>query len=78
MNYLWLQVQDMFLPPANDLQHHFEFGYVVHTGQRGLYKLELEEMKYIKAIDFNKHNCHPKAVVFVPLGKPQFMSSSFR
>ncbi|KAK6171025.1 hypothetical protein SNE40_019287 [Patella caerulea] len=61
-------VEQIFMPPQNDLNHHFNFGYIVHAQQRGLFKLDLVEMKYVKVIDFSHFDCIPKSVAFVPIG----------
>ncbi|XP_046379579.2 follistatin-related protein 5-like [Haliotis rufescens] len=61
-------VQDLFLAPTNDLHHAFNYGYITHNGQQGLFKLDLKTMKYVKAIDFSSYNCVPKSVSFVPIG----------
>ncbi|CAG5128021.1 unnamed protein product [Candidula unifasciata] len=61
-------VQDLFLAPANDLEHEFSFGYVSHRGQNGLFKLSLEDMSYTKAIDLTNYGCVPTNIAFVPIG----------
>ncbi|XP_029633661.1 follistatin-related protein 5-like [Octopus sinensis] len=61
-------VNKLFLPPSNTLHPTFLFGYVIHSGQRGLFKLDIEEMKYIKNIDLNQYNCEPENLAFIPLG----------
>lgn len=61
-------VQDIFLPPDSELHHPYRYGYTVHNGQQGLFKLDLLEKKYLKAIDFTMYQCVPKAMAFVPLG----------
>ena len=49
--------------------HHFKYGYVSHTNQRGLYKLSLPAMKYVKAIDLAPYNCVPRSLQFSSLRK---------
>ncbi|ESO87027.1 hypothetical protein LOTGIDRAFT_183454 [Lottia gigantea] len=61
-------VKDIFIPPQNNLKHHFNFGYIVHSEQRGLFKLDLIEMKYVNVIDFSQFDCIPKSLAFVPIG----------
>ncbi|GAB1606356.1 follistatin-related protein 5-like [Argonauta hians] len=61
-------VNKLFLPPTNTLHPTFLFGYVIHSSQRGLFKLDIEEMKYIKNIDLNQYNCEPEHLAFIPLG----------
>jgi hypothetical protein len=63
-----LQVEDIFIPPQNDLDHKFKHGYVIHNKQRGLFKLDLESMRYTKAVDFEGQDCIPKSLAFVPIG----------
>jgi len=62
------QVQDIFLPPSSDLHHPYHYGYTVHNGQQGLFKVDLERKKYIKAVDLTKYNCVPTNVAYVSLG----------
>lgn len=61
-------VKKMFLPPTNTLHPTFRYGYVMHTGQRGLFKLDIEGMKYMKNIDLNQYKCEPEHIAFIPLG----------
>ncbi|XP_041362870.1 uncharacterized protein LOC121378659 [Gigantopelta aegis] len=61
-------VQDLFLPPSNDLHHEFNYGYVTHSGQEELFKLDLRTMKYINTIDISKYDCVPKTLTFIPIG----------
>ncbi|BFZ17944.1 hypothetical protein BsWGS_20984 [Bradybaena similaris] len=61
-------VQDLFIAPSNDLNHEFNFGYVSHMGQNGLFKINLEDMSYTKAIDLANYGCVPVNVAFVPIG----------
>ncbi|XP_021344253.1 follistatin-related protein 5-like, partial [Mizuhopecten yessoensis] len=61
-------VQDMFLPPQNDLGHDFHYGYVIHNEQRGLFKLDLDTMRYTKAVDLSTFDCVPQKVAFIPIG----------
>uniref|UniRef100_A0A0B7A5X0 Kazal-like domain-containing protein n=1 Tax=Arion vulgaris TaxID=1028688 RepID=A0A0B7A5X0_9EUPU len=61
-------VQDLFIAPSNDLNHEFEFGYVSHLGQSGLFKINLEDMSYTKTIDLTNYGCIPTNIAFVPIG----------
>ncbi|GFO31376.1 follistatin-related protein 5 [Plakobranchus ocellatus] len=61
-------VQDLFIAPQNDLGHEFDFGYVTHKNQKGLFKIDLEDMEYTKAVDFSNYGCIPTHVAFVPIG----------
>lgn len=66
---IFWQVEDIFIPPQNDLDHKFKYGYVSHSNQRGLFKIDLESMRYIKAIDLEKQDCIPKTLVYIPIGE---------
>ncbi|XP_071132426.1 uncharacterized protein [Mytilus edulis] len=68
VGYRFDLVEDIFLPPQNDLDHKFKHGYVIHSKQRGLFKLDLDSMRYTKAVDFEKQDCIPKSVAFIPIG----------
>ncbi|XP_055933578.1 follistatin-related protein 5-like isoform X2 [Argiope bruennichi] len=61
-------VSGLFIPPTQDLGHGWKYGYVVHTNQRGMYKLDLQAMKYIKTVDLTPYNCAPKTADFSTLG----------
>ncbi|CAL4086805.1 unnamed protein product, partial [Meganyctiphanes norvegica] len=60
-------VKDLFVPPTQDLGHEFRYAYVTHTNQRGLYKLDLANMKYVKTVDLTPYNCVPQHLVFSSL-----------
>ncbi|XP_023220936.1 follistatin-related protein 5-like isoform X2 [Centruroides vittatus] len=61
-------VSGLFIPPVQDLGHGWKYGYVVHTNQRGMYKLDLQGMKYSKTVDLTPYNCAPKSADFSSLG----------
>nr|CAD7198304.1 unnamed protein product [Timema douglasi] len=50
-----------------DMSHTFKYGYVTHTNQRGLYKLDLANMRYIRSIDLTPNNCVPQHIQFSAL-----------
>lgn len=54
---------------AQDLSHWFKYGYVSHANQRGLYKLDLANMRYIRSIDLSPYNCVPRTLQFSSLCK---------
>lgn len=60
-------VENLFVPSTQDLGHDFRYAYVTHTNQRGLYKLDLANMKYVKTVDLTPYNCVPQHVVFSSL-----------
>ncbi|KAL5232841.1 hypothetical protein ACI65C_000251 [Semiaphis heraclei] len=60
-------VRDLFMPTAQDLSHWFKYGYVSHSNQRGLYKLDLANMRYIRSIDLSPYNCVPRTLQFSSL-----------
>ncbi|XP_071516864.1 follistatin-related protein 5-like isoform X2 [Panulirus ornatus] len=66
-------VKNLFVPatqddhPQQDLGHDFRYAYVTHTNQRGLYKLDLANMKYVKTVDLTPYNCVPQHLVFSSL-----------
>ncbi|XP_075233144.1 follistatin-related protein 5-like isoform X3 [Lycorma delicatula] len=60
-------VRDLFMPPVQDMSHMFKYGYVSHTNQRGLYKLDLANMRYIRSIDLTPYNCVPRSMQFSAL-----------
>lgn len=66
---LHVQIQALFIAPTNDLRHAFDYGYITHNGQRGLTKLDLDNMRYIKAVDLSAYDCVPRSLVFVPIGE---------
>ncbi|XP_015374342.1 PREDICTED: follistatin-related protein 5-like isoform X1 [Diuraphis noxia] len=60
-------VRNLFMPTAQDLSHWFKYGYVSHSNQRGLYKLDLANMRYIRSIDLSPYNCVPRNLQFSSL-----------
>ncbi|KAG8276434.1 Follistatin- protein 5 [Homalodisca vitripennis] len=60
-------VRDLFMPPIQDMSHMFKYGYVSHTNQRGLYKLDLANMRYIRSLDLTPYNCVPRSMQFSAL-----------
>ncbi|GFV71467.1 follistatin-related protein 5 [Trichonephila clavipes] len=61
-------VSGLFVPSPQDLGHGWKYGYVVHTNQRGMYKLDLQGMKYLKTVDLTPYNCAPKTADFASFG----------
>lgn len=51
------------------MSHMFKYGYVSHTNQRGLYKLDLANMRYIRSLDLTPYNCVPRSMQFSALCK---------
>ncbi|XP_050531611.1 follistatin-related protein 5-like [Daktulosphaira vitifoliae] len=60
-------VRNLFMPKAQDLNHWFKYGYVSHANQRGLYKLDLANMRYLRSIDLSPYNCVPRNLQFSSL-----------
>ncbi|XP_065160651.1 follistatin-related protein 5-like [Atheta coriaria] len=62
-------VKGLFIPsPNQELSHYsFKYGYVTHTNQRGLYKLDLENLRYTRSVDLTPYNCVPAQVQFSAL-----------
>lgn len=47
----------------------FKYGYVTHTNQRGMYKLDLANMRYTRSADLAPYNCVPAHIQFSALCK---------
>ncbi|XP_018322543.1 follistatin-related protein 5 [Agrilus planipennis] len=62
-------VKGLFIPsPDQELSHYsFKYGYVTHTNQRGLYKLDLENLRYTRSVDLTPYNCVPAQIQFSSL-----------
>lgn len=60
-------VKGLFMPPLQDMNQLFKYAYVTHTNQRGLYKLDLANMRYIRSIDLTPYNCVPRSIEFSAL-----------
>lgn len=53
-----------------EISHYtFKYGYVTHTNQRGLYKLDLENLRYTRSVDLTPYNCVPETIQFSALCK---------
>ncbi|XP_018495062.1 follistatin-related protein 5 [Galendromus occidentalis] len=61
-------VSSLFIPSTSDLGFPWKYGYVVHSGQNGLSKMDLRAMKYVKTIEFANITCHPIGADFAALG----------
>ncbi|KAF7266636.1 hypothetical protein GWI33_020131 [Rhynchophorus ferrugineus] len=62
-------VTGLFLPSSfEEISHYsFKYGYVTHTNQRGLYKLDLENLRYTRSVDLTPYNCVPEEIQFSAL-----------
>ncbi|XP_049818576.1 follistatin-related protein 5-like [Aethina tumida] len=62
-------VKGLFIPSAfQELSHYsFKYAYVTHTNQRGLYKLDLVNLRYTRSVDLTPYNCVPTQVRFSAL-----------
>lgn len=62
-------VTGLFIPsPKQELSHYsFKYGYVTHTNQRGLYKLDLVNLRYTRSVDLTPYNCVPLHIQFSAL-----------
>ncbi|XP_065567373.1 follistatin-related protein 5-like [Artemia franciscana] len=60
-------VKDFFPPSIQEFGDQFRFGYVSHVNQRGLYKMNLQAMRYVKAVDLAPYNCVPRTVQYSSL-----------
>lgn len=68
IGYKFDMVKDMFIPPTSELHQNMRYGYVVHSEQHNLFKMELESMRYTKSLDLESFACLPQEVAFIPLG----------
>ncbi|XP_063920258.1 follistatin-related protein 5-like [Zophobas morio] len=62
-------VKGLFIPsPDQELSHYsFKYGYATHTNQRGLYKLDLVNLRYTRSVDLTPYNCVPTQIQFSAL-----------
>ncbi|XP_026684231.1 follistatin-related protein 5-like [Diaphorina citri] len=60
-------VMNLFMPAIQDMSGAFNYGYVSHAGQQGLYKLDLANMRYVKTVDLSNYSCLPKSAQFSSL-----------
>ncbi|XP_011148670.1 follistatin-related protein 5 isoform X1 [Harpegnathos saltator] len=58
--------QQRFVIPQ-DTKHTFKYGYVTHTNQHGMYKLDLANMRYTRTVNLAEYNCVPASVEFSDL-----------
>jgi follistatin-related protein 5 len=57
-------VKDLFVPVE-----YQKYAYVTHHNQRGYYKLDLENLRYVHDVDLTIYNCVPENVQFSALCK---------
>lgn len=50
-----------------------KYGYVTHTNQRGMYKLDLANMRYTRSADLAPYNCVPAHIQFSALCKHKLL-----
>ncbi|KAJ8674779.1 hypothetical protein QAD02_010565, partial [Eretmocerus hayati] len=60
-------VRGLYIPEQQDIGHVFKYGYVTHTNQRGMYKLDLANMRYTRSADLAPYNCVPAHIQFPAL-----------
>ncbi|XP_048519754.1 follistatin-related protein 5 [Dendroctonus ponderosae] len=62
-------VKELFLPSSfQEISHYtYKYGYVTHSNQRGLYKLDLENLRYTRSVDLTPYNCVPEEIQFSAL-----------
>uniref|UniRef100_A0A8D8XK16 Follistatin-related protein 5 n=1 Tax=Cacopsylla melanoneura TaxID=428564 RepID=A0A8D8XK16_9HEMI len=60
-------VMNLFMPAIQDMSGAFNYGYVSHARQQGLYKLDLANMRYVKTVDLSNYSCLPKSAQFSSL-----------
>ncbi|XP_043287172.1 follistatin-related protein 5-like isoform X3 [Venturia canescens] len=60
-------VRGLYIPRSQDIGHMFKYGYVTHTNQRGMYKLDLANMRYTRSADLAPYNCVPANIQFPAL-----------
>lgn len=65
-NFILIRLINKF----KELSHYsFKYAYVTHTNQRGLYKLDLVNLRYTRSVDLTPYNCVPTQVRFSALCK---------
>ncbi|XP_012144462.2 follistatin-like 5 isoform X2 [Megachile rotundata] len=57
-------IQNIYIPEPQDIDSMFKYGYVSHTNQRNMYKLDLKNMKYTRSADLSSYDCVPANVQF--------------
>lgn len=64
-------MKGLFLPASDIEQSHYtyKYGYVTHKNQRGVYKLDLVNLRYVKSVDLAVYNCVPENIEFSALCK---------
>lgn len=63
-------VMDLFIPSADikdnifTKYYSYKYGYVTHHNQRGIYKLNMATLRYVRYIDLTLYNCVPAHIEF--------------
>ncbi|XP_018395424.1 PREDICTED: follistatin-related protein 5-like [Cyphomyrmex costatus] len=60
-------VKGLYIPQQQDTKHIFKYGYVTHTNQHGMYKLDLVNMRYTRTVNLASYNCVPTSMEFSDL-----------
>ncbi|XP_059846598.1 follistatin-related protein 5-like isoform X3 [Hypanus sabinus] len=67
------RVDDFFIPPTNLIINHIRFGFIVHSSEAALHKIDLETVAYIKTISLKNYSCIPEAMAYTHLGGYYFI-----
>jgi hypothetical protein len=63
-------IKNLFIPSADIKDnmfvkyYNYKYGYVTHHNQRGIYKLDMANLRYIRYIDLTLYNCVPEHIEF--------------
>ncbi|XP_015522448.1 follistatin-related protein 5 isoform X1 [Neodiprion lecontei] len=60
-------VKGLYIPGHQEIGHTYKYGYVTHTNQRGMYKLDLANMRYTRSVDLAPYSCVPTNIQFPAL-----------
>ncbi|XP_069754420.1 follistatin-related protein 5-like isoform X3 [Narcine bancroftii] len=62
------RVDDFFIPPTNLIINHIRYGFILHSSEAALHKIDLETVSYIKTISLKNYSCIPEAMAYTHLG----------
>ncbi|KAF0302351.1 Follistatin-related protein 5 [Amphibalanus amphitrite] len=62
-------VVDMLLPPAHFSDQKFRYGFVTHSNHRGMFKVDMQTLNFVKSVDLTPYNCVPQKAQFAKFSR---------
>ncbi|XP_037069309.1 follistatin-related protein 5-like [Pollicipes pollicipes] len=57
-------VMNMLVPPSELADQKFRYAFVTHSNHRGMYKVDMKTLNFVKSVDLTPYNCVPQKAQF--------------